>query len=69
MTLVTHHWQSTLCLGLAALAALALRNASARARHGVWLPASSHVPAAGVYANDPGTFAVAFNCAPPSAVP
>jgi TonB family protein len=40
MTLVTHLWQSTFCLGLAALAALALRNASARARHGVWLAAS-----------------------------
>jgi hypothetical protein len=35
----------------------------------VCVPTLSIVPAAGEYANDPGTFAVAFNCAPDKAVP
>lgn len=35
----------------------------------VCVPAPSTVPAAGVYTNVPGTFAVASSCAPLSAVP
>jgi hypothetical protein len=35
----------------------------------VWPPAGRTVPAAGEYANVPGTDAVAFNCAAPRAVP
>jgi TonB family protein len=40
MSLMTHLWQSTLCACIAALLAFALRRASARARHSVWLFAS-----------------------------
>ncbi len=40
MSLVTHLWQSTLCAGIAALLAIALRHAPARVRHRVWLCAS-----------------------------
>ena len=40
MSLMVHLWQSTVCVGIAALLALALRQASARARHGIWLLAS-----------------------------
>ena len=40
MSLMTHLWQSTLCACVAALLAFALRRASARARHSVWLLAS-----------------------------
>jgi bla regulator protein BlaR1 len=40
MSLMTHLWQSTLCVGLAALLTIVLRRASARTRHGIWLAAS-----------------------------
>ena len=40
MSLMVHLWQSTVCVGIAALLALALRQASARTRHGIWLLAS-----------------------------
>jgi bla regulator protein BlaR1 len=36
----THLWQSTLCAGVAALAALAFRRASAHTRYNIWLAAS-----------------------------
>lgn len=40
MSLISHLWQSTLCLLLAALLALAFRRASARIRHTIWTCAS-----------------------------
>ena len=40
MSLMTHLWQSTLCAGVVALLAFALRRASARTRHTIWLVAS-----------------------------
>ncbi len=40
MSLMVHLWQSTVCVVIAALLALALRQASARTRHGIWLLAS-----------------------------
>ncbi len=40
MSLMVHLWQSTVCVGIAALLALALRQASARVRHAIWLLAS-----------------------------
>ncbi len=40
MSLAMHLWQSTLCVGVAALLAFALRRAPARTRHGIWLLAS-----------------------------
>ena len=40
MILVTHLWQSTVCLGIAAILALILRRASARTRYTIWLFAS-----------------------------
>jgi bla regulator protein blaR1 len=40
MSLMTHLWQSTLCVGVAALLAYALRRASARTRYSIWLFAS-----------------------------
>ena len=40
MSLISHLWQSTLCLLLAALLALAFRRASARIRHTIWTFAS-----------------------------
>jgi bla regulator protein blaR1 len=40
MSLMVHLWQSTVCVGIAALLALALRQASARTRHAIWLLAS-----------------------------
>jgi TonB family protein len=40
MSLTMHLWQSTLCAGIAALLALALRRSSARTRHSIWLFAS-----------------------------
>jgi bla regulator protein BlaR1 len=41
MNPVTHLWQSTLCVGVAALLTFALRRSSARTRHGIWLFASA----------------------------
>src|SRR6266550_3304935 len=38
--LVDHLWQSTLCVGVAALLARALRHNRAAARHWIWLAAS-----------------------------
>ena len=35
----------------------------------VCIPTVNTVPATGLYANVPGTLAVAFNCVPPSNVP
>jgi TonB family protein len=40
MSLLTHLWQSTLCVGVAAVLAYALRHAPARTRHVIWLVAS-----------------------------
>ena len=40
MSLLTHLWQSTLCVGVAALLAYALKHAPARTRHAIWLLAS-----------------------------
>ena len=40
MSLISHLWQSTLCLLLAALLALVFRRASARIRHTIWTFAS-----------------------------
>jgi bla regulator protein BlaR1 len=40
MILVTHLWQSTLCVGFAALLAVLLRHTHARVRHTIWLLAS-----------------------------
>lgn len=40
MIILTHLWQSTLCLGLAALLTIGLRRTHARVRHGIWLLAS-----------------------------
>ena len=40
MSLAVHLWQSTLCVGIAALLALALKRAPARTRHTIWLCAS-----------------------------
>jgi bla regulator protein BlaR1 len=40
MMLATHLWQSTVCVGVAALLAAALARAPARTRHAVWLFAS-----------------------------
>jgi TonB family protein len=40
MSLATHLWQTTICVGVAALLALALRRSSARTRHTIWLAAS-----------------------------
>jgi bla regulator protein blaR1 len=40
MTLVSHLWQSTLCVGVAALLVAAARRSSARTRYGIWLLAS-----------------------------
>jgi bla regulator protein BlaR1 len=40
MTLMAHLWQSTVCVGIAALLAIVLRRASARTRHSIWLLAS-----------------------------
>jgi uncharacterized protein (TIGR03435 family) len=39
-TLFNHLWQSTLCVGVAALLACAFRNAGAHVRYGIWLAAS-----------------------------
>jgi len=38
--LIDHLWQSTLCVGLAALLARACRNVGAQVRYGIWLAAS-----------------------------
>jgi len=40
MSLLTHLWQSTLCVGVAAVLAYALRHAPAGTRYGIWLLAS-----------------------------
>ena len=40
MSLMAHLWQSTVCIGIAALLAVVLRRASARTRHTIWLLAS-----------------------------
>jgi bla regulator protein BlaR1 len=40
MSLPGHLWQTTLCVGLAAVLAFALRARSARTRHAIWLGAS-----------------------------
>lgn len=40
MSLLTHLWQSTLCVGVAAVLAYGLRHAPARTRHSIWLLAS-----------------------------
>jgi bla regulator protein blaR1 len=40
MSLMTHLWQSTLCVGVAALLTVVLRRASARTRHAIWHAAS-----------------------------
>ena len=40
MSPLTHLWQSTLCVAIAALLTLALRHTSARTRHTIWLFAS-----------------------------
>jgi len=40
MSLLAHLWQSTLCVGVAAVLAYALRHAPARTRHAIWLLAS-----------------------------
>jgi len=40
MNPITHLWQSTLCVGVAALLTFALRRSSARTRHRIWLFAS-----------------------------
>ena len=40
MSPIAHLWQSTLCLLLAALLAVAFRRASARIRHTIWTFAS-----------------------------
>ena len=40
MTIATHLLQSTVCVGIAALLAFALRRAPARTRHAIWLFAS-----------------------------
>src|SRR5690242_7377443 len=41
MILLAHVWQSTVCVGVAALLAWFLRHAPARARHQLWLLASA----------------------------
>ena len=40
MSLMAHLWQSTVCVGIAALLDVVLRRASARTRHTIWLLAS-----------------------------
>lgn len=40
MNLMAHLWQSTVCIGIAALLTVLLRRASARTRHTIWLLAS-----------------------------
>jgi bla regulator protein blaR1 len=40
VSLMAHLWQSTVCIGIAALLTVVLRHASARTRHGIWLLAS-----------------------------
>ncbi len=40
MSLMAHLWQSTVCVGIAALLTVVLRRASARTRHTIWLLAS-----------------------------
>jgi len=40
VALFNHLWQSTLCVGVAALLAWAFRNAGAHVRYGIWLAAS-----------------------------
>ena len=46
-----------------------VRSAGVKVALSVCVPAGSTVPATGLYANVPFTFAVAFSCVAPSAVP